>query len=61
MSEENTQNTSWLLCPICQNKTRLKLRADTVLDNFLLFCPKCKKETLVNVREFKTEIIEQKD
>lgn len=59
MSKDDSQSMSWLLCPICQNKTRLKLRTDTVLDHFLLFCPKCKKETLVNVREFKTEIIEQ--
>lgn len=33
-------------------KTRLKLRKDTELKNFLLFCPKCKQETLVNVKEF---------
>ena len=23
----------WLLCPICNNKTRLKVRLDTVLEN----------------------------
>ena len=34
----------WLLCPICNDKTRLKVRLDTVLENFPLFCPKCKKE-----------------
>jgi hypothetical protein len=30
----------WLLCPVCNNKTRIKLRADTLLENFPLFCPK---------------------
>ncbi len=40
----------WLLCPVCGNKTRLKLREDTVLEKFPLFCPKCKQETLINVR-----------
>ena len=30
----------WLLCPICGNKTRLKLREDTILENFPLYCPK---------------------
>ncbi|HBH0439357.1 cysteine-rich KTR domain-containing protein, partial [Clostridioides difficile] len=37
----------WILCPVCGNKTRLKIRADTELKNFPLFCPKCKTETLI--------------
>ncbi len=41
----------WLLCPVCGNKTRLKLREDTILENFPLYCPKCKQETLINVRQ----------
>ena len=44
----------WLLCPACGSKTRLKLRQDTKLENFPLFCPKCKQEMLVSVREFIT-------
>ncbi len=36
----------WVLCPMCHNKTRLKIRGDTVLINFPLYCPKCKQETL---------------
>lgn len=46
-----------LLCPVCGGKTRLKLRKDTELKNFLLFCPKCKQETLVNVKDFKITTI----
>ena len=38
----------WVLCPICNNKTRTKVREDTELINFPLFCPKCKTETLIN-------------
>ena len=38
--------TEWLLCPICKSKTRIKLREDTELKNFPLYCPKCKLETL---------------
>ncbi len=30
---------SWVLCPICNNKTRTKVREDTELVNFPLFCP----------------------
>ena len=42
-------NIEWLLCPICNNKTRIKVRPDTVLENFPLYCPKCKQETIINV------------
>ncbi|EIQ7064281.1 cysteine-rich KTR domain-containing protein [Enterococcus faecalis] len=53
--------TSWLLCPICKSKTRIKLRTDTELKNFPLYCPKCKLETLVNIKELKTTIIKEPD
>ena len=43
----------WLLCPVCNSKTRIKLRLDTELKNFPLFCPKCKQETLISVEKFK--------
>lgn len=43
----------WLLCPICRNKTRTKLREDTELINFPMFCPKCKNEILIHVKDFK--------
>ncbi|MCL1965109.1 MAG: cysteine-rich KTR domain-containing protein [Firmicutes bacterium] len=32
----------WIICPVCKNKTRVKIREDTELVNFPLFCPKCK-------------------
>ena len=32
---------------------------ETVIKNFPLFCPKCKKETLINVKQFKMEIIKK--
>jgi len=48
----------WLLCPVCHNKTRIKLKANTVLENFPLFCPKCKQETLIEVQKFHIAIIE---
>ena len=53
--------TEWLLCPICKSKTRIKLRKDTELRNFPLYCPKCKLETLVNIKELKTTIIKEPD
>ena len=43
-------NQSWVFCPICNNKTRTKIRNDTELINFPLFCPKCKQETIINIK-----------
>ena len=51
----------WLLCPVCGNKTRLKLREDTVLEKFPLFCPKCKRETLINVQQMNMSVIREPD
>lgn len=47
------KNSKWVLCPVCGNKTRLQLRADTELKNFPLYCPKCKKETIINTQDMK--------
>ena len=52
---------TWLLCPICGNKTRLKMREDTILENFPLYCPKCKRETLINIRQMNMSIIKEPD
>lgn len=43
------QKTEWILCPVCHCRTRTKVRNDTVLLNFPLFCPKYKREFLINV------------
>jgi len=51
----------WILCPVCTSKTRDRLRADTVAENFLLYCPKCKQETLVNIKRFKVTVIKEPD
>lgn len=51
----------WLLCPVCGNKTRIKIRPDTVLENFPLLCPKCKQETLIRVKELNTSVITEPD
>ena len=48
------KTVAWIRCPLCGNKTRLKIREDTELKNFPLFCPKCKLETIINVSKYKT-------
>ncbi|MGN0179110.1 MAG: cysteine-rich KTR domain-containing protein [Monoglobaceae bacterium] len=47
----------WIRCPVCGSKTRNKIRKDTVLKNFPLFCPKCKQENLINVTEMQIFVI----
>ena len=51
----------WILCPVCGNKTRIKVREDTVLKNFPLFCPKCKQETKINVDQQEIIIMKEPD
>lgn len=54
-------NTEWIRCPVCANKTRVKVRVDTVMDNFPLYCPKCSKETLIRVKDKTIEVINEPD
>ena len=51
----------WVLCPVCNSKTRLKIREDTELKNFPLFCPKCKTETLINLKQLNMSVIKEPD
>lgn len=51
----------WLLCPICNKKTRLKVLENTNIDNFPLFCPKCMQETIINVKQMNMTVIKAPD
>lgn len=51
------EDSKWILCPVCGNKTRLQLRADTELKNFPLYCPKCKQESLINAKDLQVTVI----
>lgn len=53
--------TEWILCPVCGNKTRDRVREDTKMENFPLFCPKCKHETLINVSKLNITLIKEPD
>lgn len=46
----------WVICPVCGSKTRVKIREDTVLKNFPLFCPKCKRESIVNAEKMQVTV-----
>lgn len=51
----------WICCPICKSKTRNRIREDTELKNFPLFCPKCKQETLINASQLNISVIKEPD
>ena len=51
----------WLRCPVCGNKTRNRVREDTVLKNYPLYCPKCKREMLINVKQLNVSVITEPD
>lgn len=53
---DRSEEKHWVLCPVCGAKTRLQLLPETELKVFPLFCPKCKRESIVNVKNFITEI-----
>ena len=51
----------WVYCPICGNKTRNKIREDTILRNYPLYCPKCRQETLIEVTNLRMTVIVEPD
>lgn len=46
----------WL---VCGNKTCDRIREDTVLKDYPLYCPKCKQEILIKVKSL--QVIDIKD
>ena len=51
--EEKHNGSKWIRCPVCDSKTRTKVYAETVMFNFPLYCPKCKKEIKIDVLQLK--------
>ncbi len=51
----------WVHCPLCKKKTRDRIRADTVLKNYPLYCPKCRQETLIEAKNLQITIIKEPD
>ena len=61
MTEHTPNDSFWVRCPICNGKTRIKVNKDTILVNFPLFCPKCKKETLISIKNQEIVIHQEPD
>lgn len=51
----------WILCLVCNNKTRTKILQSTELIQFPLFCPKCKHETIINAKQLNITVIKEPD
>lgn len=51
----------WVFCPLCGSKTRTKIRGDTELKNFPLYCPKCKHETLISAKKLQIAVVKEPD
>lgn len=54
-------HVEWILCPICESKTRDRIREDTILKHYPLYCPKFKKETLIDAKNLKITVITEPD
>ena len=48
---------NWLICPVCGGKTKVHVLENTVLQNFPLFCTRCKNQSVVNVQELQMETV----
>lgn len=46
----DAEEKRWVLCPRCGAKTRLQILRETELKEFPLFCPKCKRESIIDVK-----------
>ena len=57
----NIKITEWIRCPVCGNKTRDRIREDTFLKNYPLYCPKCKHETLIEAKDLNITVITEPD
>lgn len=48
----------WIYCPVCNNKTRIKIREETKAKNLPVFCPKCKIQSIMDIEpNFKIDVI----
>lgn len=53
-------NEKWILCPVCGNKTRTRVRSDTKAENLPVFCPKCKKTSVLDLDRGKARLSNRK-
>jgi len=55
--KRDTMAAEWIFCPVCGNKTRDRIRTDTILINYPLYCPKCKQESLIEAKNLQVNTV----
>ena len=59
---ENDNNRSkWIVCPLCHMNTRTKIYRETVLIDFPLYCPNCKREIPITLVDQKLILSRQEE
>ena len=53
------EETQWIICPKCGEKTRVKVMESTIMKNFLLYCYRCKQEFAIDVQNFIVTVIKK--
>lgn len=51
----------WLQSPACERKIHIWVREDTEFKKFLIYCPKCKQERLINLKQFRITLLQELD
>lgn len=52
----SVDESGWIHCPSCKCRTRTKIKPETVVRNFPVYCPKCKKEYSVDVEALQIQL-----
>ena len=55
------KKTHWVVCPLCGGKTKVKITEETVLLNFPLFRPQCKRESTIGIIKLKMVVSNEPD
>lgn len=40
----------WLFCPCCRKKKLLRLEEKTMVFGLPVYCPRCRQETIINIK-----------
>ncbi len=57
--ETKEREAKLIKCLCCGGKTRTKIDKDTILIHFPLYCPKCKVEMKINVKQMKVSVVNE--